>query len=65
VLAQVWLRGGGRASFVAVKSSNRVLKWIQAFTEGLGSRLSKMGAAWRNASKNWLQGLSQKGVSAV
>lgn len=39
MLAEVWLRGGrGGAPFVAMKSSNRVLKWIQAVTESRSSR---------------------------
>ena len=36
-------RWEGRLPFVAMKSSNRVLKWIQAVTESLGSRLSRGG----------------------
>jgi len=36
-------RWEGRAFFVAMKSSNSILKWIQAVTESLGSRLSRGG----------------------
>lgn len=40
--------GGGGDPFVALKSSNRVLKWRQAVTERLWSTEQRWGAAWRN-----------------
>lgn len=39
-MAEKWER---RAFFVALKSSNSILKWIQAVAESLRSRLSKGG----------------------
>lgn len=62
-----WWGGGGgvwRAPFVAMKSSNNVLKWIQAVSKSLRSRLSR-GGVQHEECKSKLQGPGLKGATVV
>lgn len=59
-------RWEGRAPFVAMKSRNRVLKWIQAVTESLGSRLrAEAGCSMEECKSTLAAGVEPKGSCGV